>query len=271
MNYNKPEPLSLTGNLVENLRVFRESYDIYMEETGLATTNNETKVSILLHFVGKEGLGLYNTFVFETPEDSKKIDSVIEAFEDYCKPIKNILHARNVFYKRYQKENESIEEFFSAGKTLFEDSEFGSEDETVLRDKIVMDTTDANTRNRLIEKGDVTLNEAVEALRIAEVQCRELEQMQLDEEAGNVVGVVQLKKEVGNVIEKTTKIDGSKYKIDDDNLKTEYVIKNVISILNKITPENKESLTEDFNALLIDSHEHLETIIDIVFEKAIEE
>ncbi|XP_050429511.1 eukaryotic translation initiation factor 4 gamma 3-like isoform X2 [Adelges cooleyi] len=75
---------------------------------------------------------------------------------------------------------------------------------------------------------------------------------------------------VPTAIKKATKIDASKNKNEDD-LKTEDVNKNVRSILNKITPENKDSLTDTFKALPIDSYERLEKTIDLVFEKAIEE
>jgi len=39
--------------------------------------------------------------------------------------------------------------------------------------------------------------------------------------------------------------------------------------LNKITPDNMPSLTERFKALPIDTIEHLEKTIDLVFEKVI--
>jgi len=45
------------------------------------------------------------------------------------------------------------------------------------------------------------------------------------------------------------------------------VNKNVRSILNKITPDNMEPLTERFKALPIDTIERLENTINLVFEK----
>lgn len=40
MDYVKTEPLSLTGNLAENWRITRESYNIYMGAARLTTTTN---------------------------------------------------------------------------------------------------------------------------------------------------------------------------------------------------------------------------------------
>lgn len=47
------------------------------------------------------------------------------------------------------------------------------------------------------------------------------------------------------------------------------VHKNVRSILNKITPDNKDALTESFKSLPIDTYDRLEKTIDLVFEKVI--
>ncbi|XP_050535904.1 eukaryotic translation initiation factor 4 gamma 3-like isoform X2 [Daktulosphaira vitifoliae] len=75
---------------------------------------------------------------------------------------------------------------------------------------------------------------------------------------------------VPTAVKKATKNDSSKNK-NEDELKTEDVHKNVRSILNKITPDNKDALTESFKSLSIDTHDRLEKTIDLVFEKAIEE
>lgn len=75
---------------------------------------------------------------------------------------------------------------------------------------------------------------------------------------------------VPTAAKKATKIDVVKNK-NEDELKTEDVNKNVRSILNKITPDNRSALTDRFKALPIDTYERLEKTIDLVFEKAIEE
>ncbi|CAI6369196.1 unnamed protein product [Macrosiphum euphorbiae] len=192
MEYNKPDALVLTGNLAENWRVFREAFEIYIEAAGLTSASNKRQVAIFLNLVGKEGLERYNTLKFENAEDNKKIEQVLNAFQDYCKPKKNILHSRYIFYKRSQKENESIEEFLSACRGLIKDCEFKSHEE-ILRDKIVLDTRDGETRDKLIKQADVTLETAIDTLRIAEIQRRELNQMKEIGEKQNEVNAVHSK------------------------------------------------------------------------------
>jgi len=88
MEYNKPDALVLTGNLVENWRIFREAFEIYIEAAGLTTASNKRQVAIFLNLVSKEGLERYNTLTFQNVEDNKKIEQVLKAFQDYCKPKK---------------------------------------------------------------------------------------------------------------------------------------------------------------------------------------
>jgi len=59
---------------------------------------------------------------------------------------------------------------------LIKDCEFKSHEE-IVRDKIVLDTRDGETRDKLIKQADVTRETAIETLRIAEIQRRELNQM----------------------------------------------------------------------------------------------
>jgi len=105
-------------------------------------------MAIFLNLVSKEGLERYNTLTFQNVEDNKKIEQVLKAFQDYCKPKKNILQSRYIFYKRSQKKNESIEEFLSACRGLIKDCEFDSH-EDILRDKTVLNTRDGESRDKL--------------------------------------------------------------------------------------------------------------------------
>lgn len=49
------------------------------------------------------------------------------------------------------------------------------------------------------------------------------------------------------------------------------LLKRVRSILNKLTPENKEKLNIEFQSLQIDSEVKLKGVIDLIFEKAVSE
>ena len=47
--------------------------------------------------------------------------------------------------------------------------------------------------------------------------------------------------------------------------------KNVLAILNKLTPQKFDALVEKFNALPIDSQTKLQVCMELIFEKAVDE
>ncbi|KAL4127163.1 hypothetical protein QTP88_011361 [Uroleucon formosanum] len=81
---------------------------------------------------------------------------------------------------------------FVACRGLIKDCEFNSHEE-ILRDKIVLDTRDGETRDKLIKQANVTLETAIETLRIAEIQRRELNQMKEIGEKQNEVNAAHSK------------------------------------------------------------------------------
>ncbi|XP_057318167.1 eukaryotic translation initiation factor 4 gamma 3-like isoform X3 [Microplitis mediator] len=59
--------------------------------------------------------------------------------------------------------------------------------------------------------------------------------------------------------------------ITEDDIKTQSLYKKVRSVLNKLTPQKFETLVNQVRTLEIDSEEKLQGVIDLVFEKAIDE
>ena len=60
----------------------------------LLTHDVKFLAATLLHMIGPEG---YNTLTWESPGDEKKIDKILETFEEYCIPQKNITWERHIF------------------------------------------------------------------------------------------------------------------------------------------------------------------------------
>lgn len=56
---------------------------------------------------------------------------------------------------------------------------------------------------------------------------------------------------------------------DPEQLKTQEVLKNLRSILNKLTPQKFQDLMKQVQELTIDTEERLKGAIDLIFEKAI--
>ena len=64
---------------------------------------DEVKSAIFLQLAGPDALDVFNTLTFENEGDAKKLDKLLEKFEAYCIPRKNITWERHVFNTRNQK------------------------------------------------------------------------------------------------------------------------------------------------------------------------
>lgn len=165
---NVPSQLKLQGNLRENFKRFKQSFEIYLLASGLDKIEDERKIAILLNCIGEEALEVYNTFKMPSLK-KEKYDDVMKVFETYCNPKKDILHARFLFYSRKQNDGESFDSFLTEIKALGRNCEFTNEEE-LLRDKLVLGTNDNETRVILIMMGDISLKDAIEHLRLAEIR-----------------------------------------------------------------------------------------------------
>lgn len=54
------------------------------------TKSDEVKAATFLHVAGPEALDVFNTFSFDSAGDEKKLSKLMEKFEAYCIPRKNI-------------------------------------------------------------------------------------------------------------------------------------------------------------------------------------
>ena len=85
-----------SGNLLENWQHFQ----IYKAVSGLAGKDGKVWAMTLLHVVGPEALEDYNMFQWDSDGDEKKVDNIMEKFEQYCNPRKNLTFERHTFFSR---------------------------------------------------------------------------------------------------------------------------------------------------------------------------
>lgn len=79
-----PGVLSLTGNVAENWKKFKQRFDVYMTATGASEKGDKQKACIFLHVVGEEAVQVYDTFVFDDGDEYK--------LKKYSRNLKHIAH-----------------------------------------------------------------------------------------------------------------------------------------------------------------------------------
>ncbi len=159
--FRLPDTLSLQGNLAKSWRRWKQQFDIYMVATGKNDKSDEVKATTFLHLAGPEALEVFNSLSFENPSDEKKLDKLVEKFEKYCIPRKNVTWERHVFNTRCQQPGETIDQYVTVLRNKAITCEFGALTESLIKDKLVCGVISDKTRSRLLKQAELTLSRAM--------------------------------------------------------------------------------------------------------------
>lgn len=161
------ESLNMNGNLCENWRKFKRNFGIFATAIGMDNKTELVKVSTFLNAVGADAVEVFDSFTMTEVQRATYTD-VLEAFENFCKPRKNTVYERYMFYQRNQHEGESFDLFLIDIKRLSRTCEFGAAENEMLRDRIVLGVTDKKLQTRLLETANLSYETAIEKCRTSE-------------------------------------------------------------------------------------------------------
>ncbi|XP_039870493.1 uncharacterized protein LOC120723214 [Simochromis diagramma] len=204
----------LQGNLSENWRRFRQRFELYLAATGGASKPPKVQSSLFLHVAGEEAVEVYNTFTFAENGDEHKLMKIMEKFEEYCNPKKNITYERYKFFTCVQGDM-PISQYITELKLRAKSCEFGQLQESLIRDRVVCGITSDAMRERLLREDDITLEKVVQLCIAAETTKAQIKQMH--EEDHNAQVSAHESKDVDAVRHKQTckKDRQSKMKLND--------------------------------------------------------
>lgn len=147
--FRLPEPISFDGNVSEKWKRFRQKFELYLVACSQGKKiKDEVKIAQLLNLLGDEGLDVYNTFTFNEHE-KENFDCLLDKFETYCSPKKNVVFERFKFYKIRQEEGQEFGQFVKNLKLAAKSCEF-LESDNMIRDRIVLGINDRGTQERLL-------------------------------------------------------------------------------------------------------------------------
>ena len=112
-------------------------------------------MATLLTFIGSEALDVFDTFVWDTAGDDKKIAKVLKKFDEHCEPRKNVTYERYIFFTKAQEASETIDQYFTTLKRLSGTCEFGTLRDTLIKDRIVLGVKNHKIRERLLRAPDL--------------------------------------------------------------------------------------------------------------------
>ena len=193
LGLSPPSSLSFEGNLAENWRRWRRNFENFLlainsvaapaGEDGRFPVGNiaiwRRQVAILRHCIGEEAVEILDQFVFDEeadPAESRdKLPDVLLKFEEYFNPRRNMLFEWYMFWSLSQKDGEPIDMFVKRLKTQAGMCEFGDLREMMILCRCVFGIADTKLKEKLLQKRDITLTNAIDHLRAAEVTKTQLE------------------------------------------------------------------------------------------------
>ena len=172
-----PEVLSLDGNIAENWRRWKQRFNIFSLASGLSGKDAKVQAASFLHVAGSEALEVYNTFIWDDADEKNKVDKIIEKFDQYCNPRKNITWESHKFNMRNQQPGESIDQYVTDLKTKAQTCEFTQLKDSLIRDWIMCGIICDRTRARLLKESELTLQAALNICRANEANSSQLKSL----------------------------------------------------------------------------------------------
>ena len=109
-----------------------------------------------------------------SPEDARKITTIIEAFERYCIGEVNVTYERYNFNKRVQETGESFDVYLGDLRKLIKSCDYGNWEDSIIRDRIVIGLRDDATRKKLLQIRSLDLKQAIDICRSSEIANRQM-------------------------------------------------------------------------------------------------
>ena len=142
---------------------------------------------MLLFIIGEKGREIFNIWTWEkkldgnnqaTDEDDITIKLLMEKFEAYCFPKKNLVIERRKLFTRNQEPGETIDGYITEMRNLSSSYEFQDIRDGLILYKLVDGIESNQVRDVLLRKGsNLNLGEAIEICRADEVTKKQLRLM----------------------------------------------------------------------------------------------
>ena len=140
---------------------------------------------MFIYLLGKKDQQIYKTLTIKNAkgetienDDKKKFEMVIEAFKDYCKPMKILTVDRVEFLRKEQSKDESFEDYLLNLKSSSKDCEWNVTENDMIKLQIIKGIHDKKTRKILLREPDLTLTQCTDRCRAAEqskIQSQKIE------------------------------------------------------------------------------------------------
>lgn len=128
-------------------------------------------------FIGPDVLEIYDGLPFANTEEKTQIDKVVELLDTYFISNTNKIYKAYLFNPRVQEIGESFDSFLTALCSLAKTCNFGSMQDRMIRDRVVIGITDNSTRKKLLAENKLTLHKCTDISHGGETTSKQLKEM----------------------------------------------------------------------------------------------
>jgi hypothetical protein len=173
--FQPPKSLNISAtNLAEEWKNWSQRFDIFITATEASKKPEPVQLAMFLSSIGDDALKVYNTFEYTDDEDKDKLATIRQKFSNYFSPRKNVVFERYQFWRLSQSQGEPIDSFVTKLRLQAQSCEFATQEESLIRDRIVWGCPDARLQERLLREVDLTLGKTLALCRAAESTQQQL-------------------------------------------------------------------------------------------------
>ncbi|XP_046142800.1 uncharacterized protein K02A2.6-like [Osmia bicornis bicornis] len=192
-NFKPPMGLDLRENAANNLKSFKQRFELFITAISEREIKEQRKVAMLLNCIGNDALDVFNMFALQTENLTTKL--IFEKFEEYVKPRVNIIIERHKFHSRRQEEGEPFDSFLTDLRKLAKNCDFEQQEESLIRDRIVIAVNDEGLQQRLLRDPNLTVEKVIESCRAAEMSKIQQKSLKVENTKTKEVSVNVIKKQ----------------------------------------------------------------------------
>jgi hypothetical protein len=149
-SFRAPEPFSFSlAKLAVEWKLWRRQFEYYILVTRKDEKEEKILVGVLITLLGAEALKIFDTLVFATTGDDKKIKPVLDNFGDHFEPFKSEVFERFKFLRRHQLPGESFDSLIVYLRGMKKGYNYGTSVESVLRDQVVLGVGDSQMAGKV--------------------------------------------------------------------------------------------------------------------------
>ena len=168
-SFRKPPELNLCAPaLATTWRTWKQDWEFYYDANELDKKQEKVRVDIFFNCAGLAAQERYSHFEWEDEADKKKLEKIMQKFEDLCIPRENPIVERYNFHKRSQQPGETVLQYVAALRTLATTCKFNANQDEMIRDRLCMGLSNTSTVMQLLKNPDLTLAKAIEIATLEE-------------------------------------------------------------------------------------------------------